>query len=315
MFRMLLMVVALVASLASFAQVPDEIKGKNVNVYVGFPPGGVLDVRTRRILEIVKRDTGINFVVINKPGNSSNIAAHAAMEDSVSGVSMFVGDNGYLLSVINNTPNHMDRERMFPFITMWSSVFAVWTNYNAPFNTFAEALPIIRSNQNSYNYAITMPFSTLVFKSVFDHTDMKSVAGIPYKGTVDARTAMISGLVQFDLMNVGDALKMQEQKQGKVIAVGSQSRLPHLPNVPTLNETVPGLVATNHVNLYVSRSTPQSTIDFWNRVFNQALKDEELAKYMAESGVTINTSRNAQETLAFINRQNASLINLMKKIN
>jgi tripartite-type tricarboxylate transporter receptor subunit TctC len=111
---------------------------------------------------------------------------------------------------------------------------------------------------------------------------------VPFKGTADAMNALLGK--QVDILCDQTTNTTGQIKAGavKVFAVTSQTRVPTLPNVPTMSES--GLkdfqVGIWH-GLYAPRGTPKAAIDKIVAAMQAASKDPEFSKRMAELGATI----------------------------
>ena len=105
-----------------------------------------------------------------------------------------------------------------------------------------------------------------------------NIVHVPYRGVGPATTAVLAGDVQLMYNNVATALPHVEAHKLNGLAVGGEHRLPALPDVPTVAETVPGFDVTPWVGLFVPAKTPKDIVARLSKETEALLKDPEVVK-------------------------------------
>jgi tripartite-type tricarboxylate transporter receptor subunit TctC len=99
---------------------------------------------------------------------------------------------------------------------------------------------------------------------------------IPYRGSAPALQGLLAGDVDLMFDNLGVSLPLVEAGNLKLLAVASGQRLPSLPEVPTIAETLPGFEAVAWFAVTAPPKTPKNITDKINADVNEALRQPEL---------------------------------------
>ena len=118
------------------------------------------------------------------------------------------------------------------------------------------------------------------------HSQGIDLTHVPYKGSPAAITDLIGGQVQL-MFDTGPAL-LPHMRSGKlrILAVGSRTRNPAAPNVPTMAEAGLGnFEAPAWIGLVAPKGTPREIIDILNKALQAAWRDApEVKEQMALLG-------------------------------
>jgi tripartite-type tricarboxylate transporter receptor subunit TctC len=109
---------------------------------------------------------------------------------------------------------------------------------------------------------------------------------VPYRGVGPATLAVLAGDVNLMYNNVATAL--EHVKAGKTVplGVGEPQRLPALPNIPAIAETVPGFEMSAWVGIFVPAKTPKEIVARLSKETAAILKDPEIVKFFSEQQIT-----------------------------
>ena len=99
---------------------------------------------------------------------------------------------------------------------------------------------------------------------------------IPYRGSSPALQGLLAGDVDLMFDNLGVSLPLVEAGKLKLLAVASPNRMPSLPEVPTMAETLPGFEAVAWYGIVAPPKTPKAIIDKVNADVNEALRQPEV---------------------------------------
>jgi tripartite-type tricarboxylate transporter receptor subunit TctC len=155
-------------------------------------------------------------------------------------------------------------------------------NPSVPVKTVADLIAYAKANPGKLNYSSGgvgnfshLGLAVLAFKTGIN------IVHVPYRGVGPATQAVLAGDVQLMYNNVATAQPHVEAGKLTGIAVGGTSRLPSLPNVPIVAETVPGFDVTPWVGLFAPAKTPKEVVARLSREVDNLLKDPEVVKYFA----------------------------------
>ncbi len=119
---------------------------------------------------------------------------------------------------------------------------------------------------------------------IFQSMTGTKLTHVPYRGTAPAMADLIAGQVQVIFDNVATSIEHVRSGKIRAIATTTLTRLPLLPDVPPVADTVPGYEAISFYGVGVPRGTPTGIVDRLNREINLAMADPGIARFFADLG-------------------------------
>ncbi len=119
-----------------------------------------------------------------------------------------------------------------------------------------------------------------------DLTGMK-FSYVPYDGTRERMTAILSGAIQLGTINVASGRKYIESGELKAFAIAADKRSKHLPDLPTLKELGVPLVYALKRGIVAPKGTPPDVIEHWSQIFKKAAENPALMKQMDAKGTDV----------------------------
>jgi tripartite-type tricarboxylate transporter receptor subunit TctC len=111
---------------------------------------------------------------------------------------------------------------------------------------------------------------------------------VPYDGTRERMTALLSGAIQMGGLNVASGRKYMESGELKGFAIAAAERSKHLPDMPTLKELGVDMIYALDRGIVMPKGTPKEVVDHWAQIFKQAAEDPDLMKQMDAKGTDVN---------------------------
>jgi tripartite-type tricarboxylate transporter receptor subunit TctC len=137
---------------------------------------------------------------------------------------------------------------------------------------------------------------------------------IPYRGSAPALQGLLAGDVDLMFDNLGSSLPLVEAGNLKLLAVASAQRLPSLPDVPTIAESLPGFEAVAWYAIVAPPGTPKNITDKINADVNEALRQPELQDRLKKlSAVTFGGS--VETTATYMKQEVERWGNVIKAAN
>lgn len=241
--RQLLALTSLALANGPIAARAQAYPSRPVRLMVGFTAGGTIDVVARIVGEHLAKSLGQPFVVENRPGANAAIAAELVARARPDGQTLFVSNSSSITLVnalVANPP--YDPVRSFRALGSVLTVpLIICVNASdarmAEVRTLADLLTMARSNPGALAYGSAGPgnITHLGFEL------LSKVAGVqmlhvPYNGAVAAQVALLSGNVSV-IMDTMSAVPQIQAGRMRPLAVTTLSRLPALPDVPTVAES------------------------------------------------------------------------------
>jgi tripartite-type tricarboxylate transporter receptor subunit TctC len=257
-----------------------------VRVVVGQSSGSGTDTAARLLANWLSNHMGQPFVVENQPGAAGNIAAANVVRASADGYTLLTV---FAANAINET---LYDNLSFSFVRDIAPVAGIFrvplvmvVNPSLPATTVAEFIAYAKANPGRINMASAGIGSVQhVAGELFKFMTGVDMVHVPYRGTSPALTDLLGGQVQvmFDVTTISAA----HVKAGRLraLAVTTRSRVDVLPDVPVMNDVVPGYEASAWVGFGAPKDTPAGIIDSLNRHVNAGLADPTIAANIAALG-------------------------------
>jgi tripartite-type tricarboxylate transporter receptor subunit TctC len=157
---------------------------------------------------------------------------------------------------------------------------------NSPIASFPDLIARAKREPGKLSIAIIGSGSAyhLLAKWIENQAGIQLV-GIPYRGSVAAFTDVTGGRVDAMLDTATSAISRIRSGQMRPLAVSSPGRYSLMPDVPTMNEAVPGIELMSWLGVATAPQTPRPIIDKLNAELRRALDLPDVKQWLAETGV------------------------------
>jgi tripartite-type tricarboxylate transporter receptor subunit TctC len=261
----------------------DGYPDRTVKIIVPFPAGGTADAVPRLVADWLSRKWGQPVVIENRTGAAGNIGAEAAFRAAPDGYTLLSAPPPPL--VINQSlyPKlGFDPAKFEPIIVMAQVPNALIVNpNNVKASSLRELVEYLQKNPDRVTAATQGNGTTSHLTSeLFQLMAKVKLRHIPYRGSAPALQGLLAGDVDLMFDNLGVSLALVEAGKLKLLAVASPNRLPALPDVPTIAETLPGFEAVAWYGIVAPPGTPRNIVDTINADVNEALRQPELQAHL-----------------------------------
>ena len=252
-----------------------------------FAPGGISDVIARLTAARLQAAFKQPFIVENVPGAAGTIAADRVVKAAPDGYTL-MSTPIFQLTMAPFTSNvTFDAGRDFkPISAVAASPFVITVAGSFPGSTLAEFISHVKANPGKITYgsagagSLTHISSVVVLKSA--GLDMIHV---PYRGVAPAFTDLLAGHIAMLSATPVELKPYLESGKVKPLAVTGATRSKHLPNVPTVLETLKSPPVVTYNGLLAPARTPQDIIDVMSRELVAAGKDAEFVDRLLKAGL------------------------------
>lgn len=231
-----------------------------IKLIVPYPAGGNTDIVARIFSQKLSERLGQPVVVDNRGGAAGALGMAAATKSPNDGYTLVVGDLGSLVIAPLANPNagYVPQKDLAPISLVSSVSIVVTANPKSPDVTFADFLARAKAQPGKLTYGtggIGGP-GHLAFELLRSMTGV-DILHVPFKGGAQA----VSGLLgeQVDLVVDGTAMAQVKGGRLKALAV-TGPRLPALPDVPGIGETVTGFNFTNWWGFLAPAGAPADAV-------------------------------------------------------
>lgn len=260
-----------------------------VHVIVGYPPGSGPDIEARLIGQWLSERLGQPFIVENRPGAASNLAAEAVVHAPADGYTLLLvaSANASNATLYDKLSFNFIRD-IAPVASIMRAPFVMQVNPSFPAKSVPEFVAYAKANPRKINMASsgngTLPH---VCGELFKMMTGIDMVHVPYRGGAPAMVDLMSGQVQVGFSVVTETIEHIKSGKLRALAVTTAARSEVLPNVPTISEFVPGYEASAWVGIGAPSNTPTEIIEKLNADINAGLTDLKLKARFAELGATV----------------------------
>ncbi len=285
--RALLGALVLTTGLGLNAAAQAKYPEKPIKIIVGFAAGGPTDIVARLVGNRLEKALGQPVIVENKPGGGSNIASAEAARAKPDGYTLFLGTiaNATNMSVYKNLSYDTERD-FIPISQLVSSPSVLVVNNDLPVKSLKELIAYAKANPGKLSYASSGAGGSPHLAGEM----LKQRAGIdalhvPYKGAAPAMNDVMGGTVSMGFKTASGVTTTIQAGRIRAIAIASNTRLPQLPDVPTLNELgFKDFEVSSWSGLFAPKGTPQAIIDILGKATVDILKNPEVRKQLEGMG-------------------------------
>lgn len=263
-----------------------DYPARPVHLVVGFAAGGAPDIIGRLLAQWLSERFGQPFVVENRPGADSNLAAEMVVKAPADGYTLFeVSLANAMNTMLYSGPNFMDG--IAPVASAASAPFIVVVNPSSPAQTIPDFIAHAKANPGKLNMGSsgtgTPPYMSATMFKIMAGID---IVQVPHRNSLAAITELLAGRID---IAVSDMSATEYVKAGKLhgLAVTTATRQQALPDVPTLAEFLPGYEASTWYGLGVSKDTPSEIIGRLSSATNAALSDPGNKAHLTNLGFTV----------------------------
>lgn len=294
-----------IAHAPTFAQ---AFPSRPVTLVVPFPPGGGTDTGGRVIAEQLSRRWGQPVLVDNRGGAAGQIGADMVAKAKPDGYTLLLGNIGTQAinpSLYPKLP--YDAATAFAPVSLVAELpLAMMVNPSVPAKTPGEFIALAKSRPGQLTYSSSgAGGAPHLAAEMFKDQTGTFVLHVPYRGGGPAIADLLAGHVQLSFMTVLEASGNIKAGKLRALAVTGDKRVPALPDVPTLSESVlPGFNAISWIGLLAPAGTPKEVVDKIAADVRAVLADEAVqARFAALGGVPRATTPQAFGKLISDDRQ------------
>ena len=282
---------------ASHAVAQDAAAGypkKPIRIIVPFPAGGTSDVLARMVGQKLNAAWGQPVIVENRAGANGNIGADLVAKSEADGYTLLLMDVGNLAISPTLYPKlpFSPTANLTPVTLLAYSPHLLVTYPGLPVQSVKELISYSKAQKGKVNFAAAAGTGSATHLAgvLFARQTGLEWNYIPYKGGAQAITDLVGG--QVDLTMNGMVATYPHVKDGKLrlLAVSSAKRLPQLPDVPTVGETIPGFVSGSWQGVMAPAGVPPAIVNKLNAEMARIVKMPDVREKMAAQGAEPQTN-------------------------
>jgi tripartite-type tricarboxylate transporter receptor subunit TctC len=264
----------------------DAYPSRPVRLLSGFAPGGGNDIIARLMGQWLTERLRQTFVIENRPGAGTNIAAEAVINSPPDGYTLFVTNLSNAINPALYEKLNFDFMRdMLPVAGIAEAPAVLAINASVPAKTVAEFIAYAKANPGRINMGSAGVGSTgLLAGELFKWMAGVDLVHVPYRGNAPALTDLLAGQIEVLFPSLGSSIEYVKTGQLRALAVTGATRSDAVPELPTVAETVSGYQAASFYGIGAPRNTPAEVVEILNKAVNAGLADPKLKTRLTDLG-------------------------------
>jgi tripartite-type tricarboxylate transporter receptor subunit TctC len=240
---------------ASAQAYPNQV----VRIVVPFSAGSITDGLARILADKLADLWKQQVIVENRPGLPGTTAVAKSAPD---GYTLMLTSNGHTIASAINKSIQFDPVKDFAGVSRVAAVpLVAIVPPDFPGKTLKEFIALANEKPGQLNFSSAGVASTSYLSAEILKQDAKiNIVHVPYKGAPEATTAVIRNDVQMYMAPIPATQDLSAAGKVKAIAINSAKRVPQLPDVPTVAETLPGYKYESWFGVLAPAGTPQAIL-------------------------------------------------------
>ena len=276
---------------------------RTITIVSPAPAGGVTDIIGRALAQRFSKTWGQQAVVENKPGANNQLAAEYIVNSPPDGHTLFIAPDGTFVANPSLYPKlPYDPYKSFsPISGLMIINHGLILNKDFAPNSVAELIALAKQKPGAINYGTYGIGSSGHLNMVL----LETMAGLKlqavhYKGAAPVLNDVLAGHIQMGFVSAGSAVQQWKGGLLKIIAVGGKKRIPQLPDVPTVAETVPGFEAVSWFGLFGPAGMPPETVAKINKEVRELFADPEFQKTFLDRYLFQSIAGSPEDLMSFV---------------
>jgi len=292
----------------------DDYPTRNVTFLVPFAPGGGTDVLARLVGSKLEQHFGKSFIVENRPGAGTTIAAGATAKATPDGYTLMQATSGTMAmnpTIFKSLPYTPEKD-LVPVSLIAGVPFVLVVNPELPVKSVADLVKLAKQKPLTYGSGGVGAFHHLNAELFSSMTGIK-MTHVPYKGSVPSMTALIAHEIDVLFVDLGPSIQLIRAGKARALGVTSAEPVSSAPEIPPLATVgLPGFDTTAWQMIVAPGGTPQPIMEKLNTGANAAVNEADLHKKLSDMGMIPLGRKSLPELNAFVKSETAKWAPVIK---
>lgn len=271
-------------ALGACAQTAVAYPEKTVKVIIPFPPGGTLDKIGRMLAQKMGEHFGQSFVVENRPGGNGIIGADVVAKAPADGYTLLFNASTFVTApmTMKSVPYKVEAD-FAPIGLVASAPLSIAISNKLGVQDLKSLIAAGRTRPHALNFAVGSIGSAGHLCTVkLEQATGMPIAVVPYKGTGPAMTDLVGGQIEGFIDPLLGSVQFHRTGQLRVVGVTSEKRVPNLPDVPTVAETLPQFKCDSWYGLWGPAKLAPELVQKLNAAIQKALASDMRERLQAD---------------------------------
>ncbi len=277
---------ALVCAIAS-AEAAEDYPSRPITMIVPFAAGGPTDVIGRLLAQSMGQTLGQNIVVEDVTGAAGTVGVGRAAHAPPDGYTLSLGH--WSTHVVNGAIYKLPYDLLndfSPITLLPSNPMLIVARSSLPTKDLKELVAWIKDHPNATMGTAGVGSGSHIAGVYFEKLTGVHVQFVPYRGTDPALLDLMAGRIDVMFDQVSEASQKLQDGRVRPYAVTTKTRLPSLPDIPTVDEVgLPGLYINIWYGLWTPKGTAVDIIAKLDKAAVAAMAESAVQKRFAELGL------------------------------
>jgi len=273
----------------SLAGAQEAWPARPVRLIVPFIPGSAPDINARQLAEAIGRGIGQTLVIENRPGAAGNIGlSYVARQVQPDGYTLVWGTGSLSVNPALYARVEYDTLVDFTPITLaFSMSNLVIVRQDSPIRDLAGLVAKLKEDPRTPYASGGFGSAAHLTVALFLARTGTEAEHIPFRGAPDIVNSVRAGTVAFGMPQTQVALPLVRAGQLRALAVTTRERIPQVPDVPAMAESIPGFDFFSWMGLLGPARLPEPIVQRLNAAAQAALNDQAFRQRVTADGTTI----------------------------
>lgn len=285
--RKLLVVVC--ATLTMTTAVAADYPIKPIRIIAPFPPASVADVLARPIAQKMVETWGQPVIVDNRTGAAGNVGTELVAKAPPDGYTLLlgtIGTNAVNAALYARLPYNAQKD-FAPVSQVATSYLLLVMHPSVPVRTVKDLIALAKSQPGKLNFGSagvgTTPY---LAGETFKVLAGVSISHVAYKGSPQSAIDLVAGRLDLIFANASAVLPFIRAGRLRLIAISADRRDPAIPDIPAINETLPGFEFAPWWGLFAPAGTPREIVARLHGETARILALQDIKSHYANMGMT-----------------------------
>jgi tripartite-type tricarboxylate transporter receptor subunit TctC len=253
---------AIVFTLFAGAPAKAEWPERPIRLIVPVAAGGGVDLMARVLVDRLNQQLPQRVVIENIGGGGGAIGARDVAKADPDGYTFLFGTPGFAAVPATHTPSPYDPIADFTPVSLVTEFpLVAVTRPDIPAQTLQDFIALLKKNPDKFNYGSSgVGGSSHMPVELFDHMAGVKMVHVPFRGNSESSAALLAGQVDFVIDGLSPQLGNIAEKRVRVLGVTTRTRTPFLPDVPAIDEVLPGYEYPMWVAVFAPAKTPLAIV-------------------------------------------------------
>ncbi len=283
-----LLITISLSSLSAGVAGADDYPTHPVRIIIGFGAGAAADTPARLLAQKFADALGRQFVVENKPGASSNLAAAYVAHANNDGYTLLMATSAQTnYAAITIDPAYDVQKDFAPIVRVASVPNILVAHRSLGVDSLRQLIALAKQKPNQILYGSSgVGTTTHIAGELINIMAGIKLVDVPYPGSAQALTDVLAGRIQLWIAPASAVIQQIDRGELKALAVTTAQRASIAPDVPTMAEAgLPGYDLGLWFGLLAPAGTPGAIVDKLARVADDALKDNGVVEQLRKIGI------------------------------